>query len=642
MSIYKDGGLLKVAFFTTLLSISLIWTEGSCLAEEPSLDSPSTQFRTSSNEIVSPIVLRAYEIEEVSEQSNQDGTPGPGEVFSLNLILENLGTDPVDLTHMDVRHTPYLRLIQGANVFGEVNPGGRVEGTFQVEIQPNSPVDTLLSLSLLMADDTLTLNLHILPQWNNITLSSKIVNPGESVQFNTHFEDGRGFASSKGIGEVKVVIKDQKQNIIDTLPLFDDGLHGDGGPSDGNFGNLWWTPQGQRDYVCDLEIFDDRYFHRGRIEKIIGFSTIQFRPVGNILLVMDAPDPSFEILYYYRNSLKKIQTSDEVRSFASNLFRNFSSDWTEWNTWIRGKIDTLSLNEFIPDGVVIWSSPWGGTLRYDDEVQASIQWFLNRGGKLLICGEGVGNHIHDYGKEKDSLFYANTLKSKYIQSFEPEGYFERVVGVTGDPLSENLEITIVDERGVPQYFAEEIDPVSPAVPFLTFSPWGRKGIRMRQVQSTGTAGLRYEKDDSRLIYLSFGLEGIGKEENRRILLERMVSWLTIGETFIHDDSIPEEVEIVSVQNFPNPFTPETFITYDLHLDGVVHLRVADITGRTIKVLFDGEERSGTHSTRWNGIDEVGKEVSSGVYFLNLTLHYIHPDTEQILRSTATRKILLLR
>ena len=148
--------------------------------------------------------------------------------------------------------------------------------------------------------------------------------------------------------------------------------------------------------------------------------------------------------------------------------------------------------------------------------------------------------------------------------------------------------------------------------------------------------------DSRLIYLSFGLEGIGEEEMRRILLLRMINWLEMGGASRLEESSPDDEEIATIQNFPNPFTPETYITYGILYDGHLNLRVADITGRTVKVLFEGEGKAGTYSTQWDGIDEGGEEVSSGVYFLNLIFQYTPKEGEKPLRTTTTRKILLLR
>jgi hypothetical protein len=77
-----------------------------------------------------------------------------------------------------------------------------------------------------------------------------------------------------------------------------------------------------------------------------------------------------------------------------------------------------------------------------------------------------------------------------------------------------------------------------------------------------------------------------------------------------------------LQNFPNPFNPETWFPYRLAVDGPVTLRVYDIKGQLIRRLPLGEKRAGSYLTReraayWDGSNETGESVSTGVYFYRL-------------------------
>lgn len=67
---------------------------------------------------------------------------------------------------------------------------------------------------------------------------------------------------------------------------------------------------------------------------------------------------------------------------------------------------------------------------------------------------------------------------------------------------------------------------------------------------------------------------------------------------------------------PNPFNPETAISYTLKGDGPVSMRIYGVSGRLIRTLKQGEQTSsGTYSVRWNGTDDSGNHVPSGVYFV---------------------------
>ncbi|MCL2064552.1 MAG: T9SS type A sorting domain-containing protein [Candidatus Cloacimonetes bacterium] len=70
-------------------------------------------------------------------------------------------------------------------------------------------------------------------------------------------------------------------------------------------------------------------------------------------------------------------------------------------------------------------------------------------------------------------------------------------------------------------------------------------------------------------------------------------------------------------NFPNPFNPTTTIYFDLHKPSSVLLDVFNIRGQMIKTLVDTNLQIGRHTIQWDGHDEAGVSVSSGVYFYRL-------------------------
>ncbi len=71
-------------------------------------------------------------------------------------------------------------------------------------------------------------------------------------------------------------------------------------------------------------------------------------------------------------------------------------------------------------------------------------------------------------------------------------------------------------------------------------------------------------------------------------------------------------------NAPNPFNPSTQIRYDVPVSGeVVSIRVFDVAGRLVRTLVEGPQSAGTRSVGWNGRDERGRAVASGVYFYRM-------------------------
>lgn len=72
------------------------------------------------------------------------------------------------------------------------------------------------------------------------------------------------------------------------------------------------------------------------------------------------------------------------------------------------------------------------------------------------------------------------------------------------------------------------------------------------------------------------------------------------------------------QNFPNPFNPETSINYSIPEISDVRLVVYDANGKQVSTLVNTKQLSGSYNVKWNGRDNYGNNLPSGVYFYNLT------------------------
>jgi len=94
--------------------------------------------------------------------------------------------------------------------------------------------------------------------------------------------------------------------------------------------------------------------------------------------------------------------------------------------------------------------------------------------------------------------------------------------------------------------------------------------------------------------------------------------------------IPEKTQLLS--NYPNPFNPSTTISFDLSADGNVVIDIFNIRGQKVKTLVNEHFNAGTHNVVWNGFDDNGRNVSSGVYFFKM-------QTEGF---TSTRRMVMMK
>ena len=87
------------------------------------------------------------------------------------------------------------------------------------------------------------------------------------------------------------------------------------------------------------------------------------------------------------------------------------------------------------------------------------------------------------------------------------------------------------------------------------------------------------------------------------------------------------------QNFPNPFNPSTDISFSIGSDDFINLNIYDIKGRLIRSLVNNEfTLSGSYSFTWNGLNQQGTQVPSGMYLYKLE------NSE----NTITRKMVVMK
>jgi hypothetical protein len=91
--------------------------------------------------------------------------------------------------------------------------------------------------------------------------------------------------------------------------------------------------------------------------------------------------------------------------------------------------------------------------------------------------------------------------------------------------------------------------------------------------------------------------------------------LTAGDPGTGVSDLP--VAAVRLQSYPNPFNPKTKLVYNLPAQVHVRLKVYDVRGRLVRTLVDGVQVAGAQAVVWDGRNESGRALASGVYFARL-------------------------
>ncbi|MDE3000994.1 MAG: T9SS type A sorting domain-containing protein [Gemmatimonadota bacterium] len=106
----------------------------------------------------------------------------------------------------------------------------------------------------------------------------------------------------------------------------------------------------------------------------------------------------------------------------------------------------------------------------------------------------------------------------------------------------------------------------------------------------------------------------------------LLSHVEIGDL----NPLPDRFELK--QNMPNPFNPSTVIGYQLAEAGPVRLAIYSVLGQEVRVLVDERHEAGGFTATWDGTDDLGRRVASGIYLYRLEAGDF----------TAARRMLLLK
>ena len=126
------------------------------------------------------------------------------------------------------------------------------------------------------------------------------------------------------------------------------------------------------------------------------------------------------------------------------------------------------------------------------------------------------------------------------------------------------------------------------------------------------------------------LESIpNKSQGVQLAIQLLRHYLSLAELNVEETKL--------LPNYPNPFNPETWIPYQLAQDADVTVKIYDVSGRLVRTIEVGHRPVGYHLTReravyWDGKNNLGENVTSGVYFYKLAAGYY----------TATKRMVILK
>ncbi|MCK4547482.1 MAG: T9SS type A sorting domain-containing protein [Candidatus Eisenbacteria sp.] len=303
------------------------------------------------------------------------------------------------------------------------------------------------------------------------------------------------------------------------------------------------------------------------------------------------------------------------------------------------------------------------TSRFDqytvlDTMQCRIVDFVRKGGNLFICGNLLGVDMTDYGDYSDAAretceFYGGLLGAK----MDPPGvssvgikqphYYAKGSGLVGGSVFSTAD-KFHFHLGCPISVPHDLTKINTSPPAWAPNPTPYIVYEEGYVAGDTVVAIYNEYvDGGKVVHMCFDLGAMvdscavscakADYKGRRDLLEDVLGNLfgmVPGCPHYQgvDDFIPSAHAYSLSQNYPNPFNPDTDIQYSIRQNGRVSLKVYNVRGQVVKTLVDRAMQSGQYTAHWDGTNENGQMVSSGIYFCKMKASDF----------AATKKMILLK
>ncbi len=262
----------------------------------------------------------------------------------------------------------------------------------------------------------------------------------------------------------------------------------------------------------------------------------------------------------------------------------------------------------------------------DADFELMVEYLTNNpNGRLFLTGDNIASAIAT-SNNPSAISLRNTWMNFVLQASDHHGILPAVspslTGVTGSPFAGMEAVAFVGDQGVSQF--DVLSPDGAAFEGMYYA--GIPGALAMLFQDTGGV---------RTALAGFSLHAVRDDQpasspDRTSILNGVLA-------FFGKAGQPVGAPVAKVsflaQNTPNPFNPTTTISYSLASAGRVTLRIYDVAGRLVRTLVDDDHApAGSREATWDGRDNSGATVASGVYFYRLEAGSF----------VSTKKMLLLK
>jgi len=306
-----------------------------------------------------------------------------------------------------------------------------------------------------------------------------------------------------------------------------------------------------------------------------------------------------------------------------------STDWTHGT--LHNATTIIGSEELAPFQAVVWFTGEATPVLTHEDREA-LTAYLNGGGRLFISGQNIAYALCDSASgESDSstiIWFESIFSAAYGGEYASTLMLN---GIAGNSISDGCTLNISGGAGANNQTSPDIvEPIFgqtyfayPVFHYTDFYDWPDMGA------FTVSTGMY------RVVYLAFGFEAIDNATDQALLMERIMNYFE-GPTPVESRAglVSKPEDSFLSPSYPNPFNATT--SFALYVPGEnpkpVSVKIYNVLGQEVRTLMAGVLRPGRHIVVWDGKDDLGRDLASGVYFCQL----------QVGEFSQTRKLVLAR
>ena len=316
---------------------------------------------------------------------------------------------------------------------------------------------------------------------------------------------------------------------------------------------------------------------------------------------------------------------DQLQQYLAWPLYNKRTPSETWQKKLSGSPTSSDLNKY---HAVMWLTGDARSFILSQDDLEAMRGYLDGGGNLFLTGQGLASQL----KVQDPQFLNDYLKADYYDStFNLQNSL--VLKSSGGTAFDGMkQVVLIGNPGpANQTVSDHLVPVNGGEAEYEFY-----GTPL-------TYGAISYHGNYKTIFFTFGFEAVRSNDDRFATQSSLVSAIIdffgdiptdVGDPDNMAINLPAYLSLS--QNYPNPFNPVTNISYVITGAGPrvdrTRLEIFNILGQSVRILVDRDEVPGQYMVAWDGYDQQGSEVASGLYFYRLT----RGDQKQ------TRKMILLK